>query len=51
MKHTFSLTSSATKRKVVLTFVPSSPVSGTVQVKVTSSGKNVEIDALGVSAK
>jgi hypothetical protein len=44
----WSLKASTTKRKVLLVTAPFSYRTGTVRVKVTSSGKPVHIDGLGI---
>jgi hypothetical protein len=51
VKGSFSLQSSITKRRQLVVVSMPAVQSGTVAVRVTSSGKKVEIDALGVSAK
>jgi hypothetical protein len=51
LKHTYSLHASSTRKKVYLSAVSFSSVhTGTLRIVVSSSGKPVIIDALGVSA-
>jgi hypothetical protein len=51
VKGSFSLQSSITKRRQLVVVLLPAVQSGRVAVRVTSTRKKVEIDALGVSAK
>jgi hypothetical protein len=47
----FSLVSGTTNREVLFVFGSGSLHTGTVTIKVTSTSKQVQIDALGTSAR
>jgi len=48
---TFDLSSPTTRFKRVLIVDLASPITGDVQVRITSSDQRVEIDALGISQR